>query len=89
MSRYIDADALSKTLATVAKRLAKSDAQKALMGRVFFIIDHWSEDADPVVHGRWVCIDTDAEQFFVCSKCDKKEYWESEYCPNCGARMDG
>lgn len=43
----------------------------------------------PVVHGCWVLVDTNEEQFFVCSKCGKKEYWESDYCPNCGCRMDG
>lgn len=46
-------------------------------------------DVAPVVHGRWLCVDTDTEQFFLCNRCKKKEYWESNYCPNCGARMDG
>lgn len=48
-------------------------------------------DADvvPAVHGRWLCVDTDTEQFFLCNRCKKKEYWESNYCPNCGCRMDG
>ena len=46
-------------------------------------------DVAPVVHGRWVCVDTDTEQFFLCNRCKKKEYWESNYCPNCGCRMDG
>lgn len=45
-------------------------------------------DVEPVNHGRWLCVDTDAEQFFLCNRCKKKEYWESDYCPNCGARMD-
>lgn len=43
----------------------------------------------PVRHGRWLCVDTDEEQFFLCNRCKKKEYWESNYCPNCGAKMDG
>lgn len=47
-----------------------------------------SEDVAPVRHGRWVCVDTDTEQFFLCNRCKKKEYWESNYCPECGARMD-
>lgn len=46
-------------------------------------------DVAPVRHGRWLCVDTDTEQFFLCNRCEKKEYWESEYCPNCGCRMDG
>ena len=42
-----------------------------------------------VRHGRWLFVDTDTEQFFLCNRCKKKEYWESNYCPNCGAKMDG
>ena len=48
-----------------------------------------SADVAPVRHGRWLCVDTDTEQFFLCNRCKKKEYWESNYCPNCGCRMDG
>lgn len=46
-------------------------------------------DVAPVVHGRWLYVDTDTDQFFLCNRCKKKEYWESNYCPNCGAKMDG
>ena len=53
------------------------------------IMDIPAADVAPVRHGRWVCVDTDTEQFFLCNKCKKKEYWESNYCPNCGCRMDG
>ena len=42
-----------------------------------------------VRRGRWLCVDTDTEQFFLCNRCKKKEYWESRYCPNCGAKMGG
>ena len=45
-------------------------------------------DVAPVRHGRWLYVDTDTEQFFLCNRCKKKEYWESGYCPNCGAKMD-
>lgn len=45
-------------------------------------------DVSLVRHGRWLCVDIDTEQFFLCNICEKKEYWESNYCPNCGAKMD-
>ena len=45
-------------------------------------------DATMVRHGRWLCVDTDTEQFFLCNICKKKEYWESNYCANCGCKMD-
>ena len=53
------------------------------------IEDAPAADVAPVRHGRWLCVDTDTEQFFLCNRCKKKEYWESDYCPNCGCRMDG
>ena len=45
-------------------------------------------DVSTVRHGKWLCVDTDTEQFFLCNRCKKKEYWESDYCPSCGCRMD-
>ena len=50
--------------------------------------DMKAADVVPVRHGRWLCVDTDTEQFFLCNRCKKKEYWESNYCPNCGCKMD-
>lgn len=49
-------------------------------------------DVAEVVHGRWIWNEEgeiDWEQFYRCSNCGDKEYWESNFCPNCGAKMDG
>ena len=49
-------------------------------------------DVAEVVHGRWIWNEEgeiDWEQFYRCSNCGNKEYWESNFCPNCGAKMDG
>ena len=60
--------------------LSRSDAM--------FIIDNVeAADVAPVVYGEWLCAETDDEQFFLCSVCNNKEYWESNYCPECGAKM--
>ena len=48
-------------------------------------------DIAEVVHGRWIWNEEgeiDWEQFYRCSNCGDKEYWESNFCPNCGAKMD-
>ena len=48
-------------------------------------------DVAEVVHGRWIWNEEgeiDWEQFYRCSNCGNKEYWESNFCPNCGAKMD-
>ena len=63
-------------------------------GNLRFVNGEWRDNDGNLIeiarvrHGRWLCVDTDTEQFFLCNRCKKKEYWESNYCPNCGAKMD-
>ena len=51
-------------------------------------------DAVEVVHGRWDEV-TDQDEivgemdFYKCSVCGKLRWFETNYCPNCGAKMDG
>ena len=35
--------------------------------------DMKTADVSQVRHGRWLCVDTDTEQFFLCNRCKKKE----------------
>ena len=52
-------------------------------------------DVSPVRHGRW----EKHSGLYSCSECemtcpydvqaDVIEYWACNYCPNCGAKMDG
>ena len=48
-------------------------------------------DVLPVVHGRWEYIGTDKNgHVYRCANCAGRiglDY-ETEYCPNCGAKMD-
>ena len=60
------------------------------IGEVFKIVP--AADVAPVVHGRWVYHNFDT----ICSECRKSaifDEWEqqaeTEFCPNCGAKMDG
>ena len=52
-------------------------------------------DAVEVVHGRWVFKNnpiTDPKGYFiriVCSNCNLHTGQKSNYCPQCGAKMDG
>ena len=72
-----------------ALRDALYDADAITMNGVKIFNQFPAADVEPVRHGRWLCVDTDTEQFFLCNRCKKKEYWESNYCPNCGADMRG
>ena len=63
---------------------------------------HTAADVAPVVHGEWI-IGVDNDDFDVkCSKCEWTDIFEVagiftveriakaiNYCPNCGAKMDG
>ena len=83
------------------KYIKKEEAIRALLNDATEQVGYSREDAAdcirymdaadvaPVRHGRWLYVDTDTEQFFLCNRCKKKEYWESDYCPSCGAKMDG
>lgn len=45
-------------------------------------------DVAPVVHGRWVF---GGDGCVICSKCNEEESNDNHrnFCPHCGAKMDG
>ena len=45
--------------------------------------------ADAVRHGWWLVIDTEEPRRYGCSECKRFSWNLENYCPNCGARMDG
>lgn len=50
-------------------------------------------DVAPVVHGRWIADGDGYHWTYTCSICAWKDGYpfneRHNYCPNCGARMDG
>ena len=55
-------------------------------------------DVVPVVHGRWIeskehiyLTDSVCKEWinFYCSECDVPNNSPTDFCPSCGARMDG
>ena len=82
MAEYIERGA---TLKEAESRITWGESATAVDEA---IQDAPSADVAPVRHGRWLYVDTDTEQFFLCNRCKKKEYWESDYCPSCGCKMD-
>ena len=63
-------------------------------------VDLMPNDVAPVRHARWFTLTECANEGVYCSLCHKKVYkvwyaWcnkvnkvRSDYCPNCGAKMD-
>lgn len=89
MAEYIDREALLNNGIHCRDGLSKGMLLYVPLVDVKRSIKNFPEaDVVKVRHGRWVLVDTDSEQFFICSECENKEYWESDYCPNCGAKMD-
>ena len=56
------------------------------------IMDIPAADVSPVRHGRWE-INSDRPDSLICSVCkcgfDMWKHDPHNYCPNCGAKMDG
>lgn len=94
MADYIEREALSKWLHETMS------AQTTIVG-VAYVRDFWNKvmdapaaDVAPVVHGRWEEY-IDQDEFWdelvseKCSVCGTLHYSAYNYCPNCGAKMDG
>lgn len=46
-------------------------------------------DVALVVHGRWIMHDDEFGLTCECSVCHIETMGDGNYCPNCGAKMDG
>ncbi len=47
-------------------------------------------DVEPVRRGKWVQFGSETGWgiAFECSACGRSEAYKSDYCPNCGAKME-
>ena len=102
MAKYIDREALVEWLKRIPLKdlsdgrglcrvIFEDDFKRAIKKIPKGII----VDVAPVRHGRW----EKQSGLYSCSECgmtcpydvqaDAIEYWACNYCPNCGAKMDG
>ena len=92
--RLIDANALVKRLAKSHEYHARNCREEVLLYRDIRIINEQpTVDAVEVVHGHNL---KDHNSAFECSVCGWEDWdtltadtSEYNYCPNCGAKMDG
>ena len=83
MAEYIEREAVLKEAESRIMWGASAAAVYEL------IRDAPAADVAPVLHGRWVA---SHDEFCQCSLCKYPVYaaWNTtNYCPNCGAKMDG
>lgn len=86
MAEYIEREALVHHFMTTRQYLAKD----LVMDAAYEVSKFPAADVAPVVHGRWIPFRSEAAgDIQYCSACDIGCTWMPNYCPNCGARMDG
>jgi hypothetical protein len=96
VARLIDADAVKDSfcgVCSIKKRYGKSSEMcrdyKDLLGNgcsMMRLIDETpTADVVEVKHGRWIS----HEGYEECDLCHTKSVYAHNYCPNCGAKMDG
>ena len=89
---YIEREAIEKAFAEEISTNYLDDYAKGFQAALLAVMSIPIADVAPVRHGRWI-----NENFYThCSACGKMaiydkygQEFESDYCPHCGAKMDG
>ena len=86
-------DYISKLREYVLASVGLSQAEYSFISDILTAFENFpAADVEPVRHGHWIY-----ENFYThCSVCGKMAIYdkygqevESDYCPRCGAKMDG
>lgn len=88
MAEYIDKTACLSILRAKANMAVLLDAAPYFENAAQMLEKLPAADVAPVVHGRKI-EDGDIGCFWLCSLCGECLPYGANYCPNCGARMDG
>lgn len=90
MDEYIARSYIRKMAMLEMAYTMETETDAAVVLRM--IDDAPAADVAPVVHGRWVThyrSGTTVAEGYVSTCCDMWNNRKSDYCPNCGAKMDG
>lgn len=92
MARLIDADQFkAKMLSFMDRKATTPSDTDCILDGVLNLLEE-QPTADPVKHGHWI-EDIDLLCHIRCSECDNGIDWRNakkpNYCPSCGAKMDG
>lgn len=89
MPRYIDAELLE------SKYREGTDPQDPYSEITYLMPEDVESvptaDVEPVRHGRWedLYVGDRQEEGFICTVCKEPCKCDFDYCPHCGAKMDG
>ena len=92
MAEYIEREKVREVLTVFSNNYEDSKYVLKQVKRAISILPN--ADVKPVVHGRWIQnYETADGRQLRCSECGMV-YWvgkgrDGNFCPNCGARMDG
>ena len=91
MAEYIEREAVEKYIENGLNNKNKDKAfghdAIEIMAEVHYMS---AADVAPVRHGRWTPLRINGHEMGVtCSECNTTWDAESDFCPNCGAKMDG
>ena len=92
--RIIDADALMNAHIECPEHISFFDFGEMVELFLQTVDEQPTIDAVPVVHGEWILSHEDVDGSpFTGERCSICDWWKSmgvyNYCPNCGAKMDG
>lgn len=82
--RLIDADELKRDFCTGCIENCPNECDE-----IRIINSQPTIEAEPVRLGKWELIDEAEPRRYGCSRCKRLAWWETDYCPNCGAKMEG
>ena len=87
MTKYLNAEEMLNNYEADCEVYENNgDSLDAELWMVDYLKNHSSADVQPVVHAHWKY---DKNGVFWCSKCECIPATKSNFCPHCGAKMDG
>lgn len=94
MPRYIDAD---EFMSKFVNEFWSTEISFSSVDDIVEKLVKKAEDVAPVIHSNWRAEynpnyspfdPTMDDEVYFCNNCNNKQYKMSNYCPECGAKMD-